>query len=43
MDKLSLFETVYIIYIFLFFKTKYSIHHPFELYLIQYNDSFTSN
>ena len=39
MDKLTIFEILYIIYIFLFFKTKYSIHHPYELYLTHYNDN----
>ena len=39
MDKISLFEAIYIIYIFIFFKTKYSLHHPLEAYLTGYHES----
>tara|TARA_Y100001958_G_C21009148_1_gene389946 strand:+ start:326 stop:673 length:348 start_codon:yes stop_codon:yes gene_type:complete len=39
MDKISLFEAFYILYMFLFFKTKYSIHHPLEIYVTGYHHS----
>lgn len=39
MDKISLFEAFYILYMFLFFKTKYSIHHPLEVYITGYHQS----
>lgn len=40
MDKISLFEAFFTIYMFIFFKTKYSLHHPLEIYLTGYHQSF---
>lgn len=39
MDKISLFEAIYILFMFLYFKTKYSIHHPFEICVTGYHQS----
>ena len=35
---LSLTEMAYIIYMFFFFKTKYSIHHPFEYKIVNFDE-----
>ena len=37
MDIISILEGLYLIYMYVFFKTVYSIHHPFE-YMIVKND-----
>lgn len=38
MDIVSIVEAIYLVYMYNFFQTKYSIHHPFE-YLIVDNSS----
>ena len=35
MDYLSISEAIYLVYMYNFFKTKYSIHHPFEYLIIK--------
>lgn len=38
MDIVSIVEAIYLVYMYNFFQTKYSIHHPFE-YLITSNNT----
>lgn len=35
MDILSILEGVYLMYMYIFFKTTYSIHHPFEYMVVK--------
>ena len=35
MDYVSISEAVYLVYMYVYFKTTYSIHHPFEYMVVQ--------